>query len=97
MTSIKTIVAATVILFAASAQAADSRQQFISGNPDSDNSRDFYVGMTAVQPGIGADFDRYQGFGEGNPDLFSEGFGPSPEHQSPDIYGAFGGSPDLSY
>jgi hypothetical protein len=93
----KTLIATAAILFAASVQAADSRQQFIDGNPDSDNTRGFYNGMTAVQPGIGTDLDRYHGIADDNPDLFNVELGPSPKHERPEIYGPFGASPDLSY
>jgi hypothetical protein len=93
----KTILVVAAVLFAASAQAADSRQQFVMGNPDSDNSRMHYQGVTAIQPGVGADFDRYQGFGGANPDLFAVDVGTSTPDELPDIYGPFGGSPDLSY
>lgn len=92
----KTIITAAAILFAASVQATDSRKQFISGNPDSDNSRD-YQGVTAAPPSFGAHIDRYQGIDDGNPDLFAVDLGVSPSHDRPDIYGALGDSPDLSY
>jgi hypothetical protein len=93
----KTILASAAILFAATAHAADSRQQFISGNPDSDNSPTFYQGVTAVAPGVGADFNRYQGIAEGNSDLFAVELGTSPAHERPDIYGPLGASPDVTY
>jgi len=93
----KTILAVAALFFAASAHAADNRQQFISGNPDSDNSRHFYAGVAAMPPSVGRDLDRYQGIADGNPDLLGFHFGPSPRHMRPDIYGAFGASPDLSY
>lgn len=94
---IKTILATTAILFAASIQAADSRQEFVMGNPDSDNSHAHYQGVTAVQPGVGADLQRYQGIADDNPDLFTIDLGMSPATDRPDIYGPFGSSPDLSY
>ena len=93
----KTLLATATNLIATSVHAADSRQQFIDGNPDSDNSRGFYSGLTAVQPGVGSDIDRYQGIGDDNPDLFNVELGPSPRNERPEIYGAFGASPDLSY
>jgi hypothetical protein len=93
----KTIFTAAAILFAAMAHAADSRQQFVSDNPDSDNSRTFYQGVTAVAPGVGADLDRYQGIADENPDLFAVDLGPSPSHQRPDIYGPLGAGPDATY
>jgi len=94
----KTIIAAAAaLLVTASVQAADSRQHFISGNPDSDNSRGYYKGMPAVPSTVGPDLDRYHGIARGNPDLFPTGLGSSPPHMRPDIYGPFGLSPDLSY
>ncbi|MGB5735285.1 MAG: hypothetical protein WBM40_12680 [Thiohalocapsa sp.] len=93
----KIILATTAILFAASIQAADSRQAFVMGNPDSDNSGAHYQGVTAVQPGVGADLNRYQGVADDNPDLFAVDLGMSPATDLPDIYGPFGNSPDLSY
>jgi hypothetical protein len=93
----KTIISTAAILFAATAYAADSRQQFISDNPDSDNSRGFYQGVTAVAPGFGADIDRYQGLADDNPDLFAAALGTAPPHERPDIYGPLGASPDVTY
>jgi hypothetical protein len=93
----KTIIAAAVLLLTASAQAADSRQQFISGNPDSDSSHGFHDGMPAAPGTVASDLDLYHGIPRGNPDLFATGLGPSPVHMRPAIYGPFGASPDLSY
>ena len=93
----KTVLATGAFLFATSIQAADSRQQFVMDNPDTDNSRGFYQGVTAVQPGVGADLDRYQGVADDNPDLFAVDLGTSPPNELPDIYGSFGGNPDVSY
>jgi hypothetical protein len=93
----KTFIAAAALLVTASAQAADSRQQFISGNPDSDNGHGFYQGMTAAPATATSDLDRYHGIGQGNPDLYSPSLGPSPKHMRPAIYGPFGASPDLTY
>ncbi len=98
----KTIAIAAAALFTAGAQAADSYRQFTAGNPDSGHEVVTYAGATAVQPGVGSDFDRYQGIARGNPDLFEVGLDAdtNPERarsERPDIYGPFGGNPDLSY
>lgn len=93
----KTLIATAAILFATSVHAADSRQQFIGGNPDSDNSRGFYSGVTAVQPAVGSNIDRYQGIADDNPDLFNVELGPSPRNQLPETYGSIGANPDLNY
>lgn len=93
----KTLIATATLLFAVSAHAADSRQYFISGNPDSDNNRAFYEEVTAMPRSVGTDRDRYQGIAEGNADLFGVDLGASPAHERPDIYGPFGASPDLSF
>lgn len=93
----KLILTTAAVLFTVSAQAADSYQQFIQNNPDSDNSRARYTGVQAQPPGVGADINRYQGLGEGNPDLFEMDLGRSPKSETPDIYGAAEGNPDLSF
>jgi hypothetical protein len=93
----KLILTTAAVLFTVSAHAADSYQQFVQGNPDSDNTRAHYTGVQAQPPGVGADISRYQGFGEGNPDLFEIELGRSPKSQSPEIYGAAEGNPDLSF
>jgi hypothetical protein len=97
----KTLIATATLLIAVSAHAADSREQFISGNPDSDNKRAFYEDVTAMPRSVGTDRDRYQGIAEGNADLFDVDLGADPgasgSHARPDIYGPFGASPDLSY
>ncbi|MBK5969488.1 MULTISPECIES: hypothetical protein [Thiorhodovibrio] len=85
------------LLLATSVQAADSLQDFISGNPDSDHRVGAFQASGPVSPGTGNTLDRYQGVAQGNPDLLNVGEGRSPTHARPDIYGAFGGSPDLAY
>lgn len=94
----KIILATAALLFAASIQAADSRQQFVMDNPDSDNSRGFYQGVTAVQPGVGADLDRYQGVADDNADLFNVMLeGQNSSHKTPEIYSGAQGNPDLAF
>lgn len=98
----KTLIIAAAILFTAGAQAADSYRELTAGNPDSGSGLIKYEGVTAVQPSVGSDVDRYQGIGRGNSDLFNvdldAAFNRERERsERPDIYGPFGGSPDLSY
>jgi hypothetical protein len=93
----KTLITTAAILLATSVQAADSRQQFVSGNPDSDNVGQVYRGIAAAPASTGSKLDRYHGIAHRNPDLFGAVLGSSPEHTRPDIYGPFGASPDLSY
>jgi hypothetical protein len=97
----KTLAMTAAALFAVSAQAADSYRQFTAGNPDIAGNRTGYEGVTAMQPGVGSDIDRYQNFGNGNPDLFDvdlTGVQSGRDRSGrPDIYGPFGKSPDLGY
>lgn len=94
----KTILATAAFLFATSIQAADSRQHFVMGNPDSDNGRGFYRGVMAIQPGVGTDLDRYQGIADGNADLFNVMLdGQRSRHESPRIYAGAEGNPDLTF
>lgn len=97
MTITKTLIAAAALTAAFSAQAADSRQQFVAGNPDSDAGGMPYHGAQAVQPSIDAGLSRYQGIDNGNRDLFGVSLGGSADHQRPNIYGPFGASPDLTF
>jgi hypothetical protein len=94
-------IALAAALFTAGAQAADSYRQFTAGNPDIRGGVIKYEGVTAVQPGVGSDFDRYHGLADGNGDLFSVDRAllqaPSNNGPRPDIYGPFGKSPDIGY
>lgn len=97
----QTLAIAAAALLTAGAQAADSYTQFTAGNPDSARQRITYEGRTAVAPSIGSSLDRYQGIAQGNSDLFSvdRSAAFNREHarsERPDIYGPFGGNPDLS-
>lgn len=94
----KTLITAAALLLSASVQATDSRQHFISGNPDSDNSRGFYSAMDAVPAARSSNVQRYHGIARGNPDLFGFELGGSQPHVRPDIYGAFGAAnPELTF
>jgi hypothetical protein len=67
MKTITTAVAATLIT--ASVSAADFYYGFGEGNPDlvvNNHGSDF----SGVQPSVGDNFDSYQKFTDGNPDIF---------------------------
>ena len=94
----KTIATAIVAaLFATGATASNIYGGF--GNNNSDLSVGYASGqmdVTGVQPGVGDSFDRYQGWANNNPDLFSATGAPRSTHESPDRYGSFDdGNPDL--
>ncbi|MGB5736136.1 MAG: hypothetical protein WBM40_16995 [Thiohalocapsa sp.] len=84
--------------FATAAGATDIYQQFSEGNPDLRAQPNEYMGTT--QRGVGASVDRYQGWADGNGDLFrSSDVGISDphmsDHQLPDVYRNFNDNPDL--
>ena len=96
MKTIITTVAAT--LFAVNVSAGDIYHGFAQGNPDLHVNYDGQSSeMTAVQPSIGARFDRYRGWADGNPDLFGDFEQlPAMGHSTPtDVYRGFAGNPDL--
>ena len=95
--SFKLAPVAAALVFAASAQAAESYYAFTDGNPDITSDRNELRAVTAMQPSVGADFDRYHGIADGNRDLFGVDLGTASGGERPDIYGVFGGSRDLSY
>lgn len=56
--------------------------------------------MTAVQPGVGSQTNRYHGFADGNPDLFAvqlDGVADRDSGSIPNIYRGAAGNPDLSF
>ncbi len=84
--------------FATAAVADGIYQQFSEGNSDLSTQPNHYVGAT--QRGVGASVDRYQGWADGNGDLFksSDAGITDPQmsdHQSPDVYRSFSDNPDL--
>jgi hypothetical protein len=93
----KTLITTAAVLLSASVQAADSRQHVINGNPDSDNSRSFYDATPTMPASRSSNVERYHGIARGNPDLFGFEFGSPQPHMRPDIYGAFGASPELAF
>ena len=85
--------------FATAAGAADIYQQFSQRNSDLRVQPNHYVGAT--QRGVGASVDRYQGWADGNGDLFSSSDAwitnpPMSDHQLPDVYRGFADDPDLA-
>ena len=95
----KTIItAAAATLFAASVSAADVYHGLEQGNSDLSTPGVSASDFTGVQPSIGDNVDRYQGFADGNADLF-KGDG-SQERSStgrPDIYLNVSKNPDLAF
>ena len=84
--------------FATAAGATDIYQQFSEGNSDLRAQPNEYMGTT--QRGVGASVDRYQGWADGNGDLFkrSDAGIADPHmsnHQLPNVYRGFSGDPNL--
>jgi len=88
-------------LFATSVIADDVYHGLADGNPDlysGHPTREQRVqDRIGTQPGVGDRFDRYQGLGRGNTDLYRSFRDGKVNEPRPDIYQAFGGSSDLSY
>ena len=85
-------------LFAAAAQSAgNSYEAFTAGDPDIVGNRSQEKDVTAMQPSIGADLDRYHGIADGNGDLMFDLSGSNTTSgENPNIYHGFKG-PDQSY
>jgi hypothetical protein len=68
------------------------------GNSDLTTERVSAEDFTAVQPSIGDSGSRYQGWAEGNPDLFrADGSQERPSSGRPDIYVHVSENPDLAF
>ena len=97
--TMKTIIATVAAtLFATSVSASGIYSGFGHGNPDLITGyASTSSGMTAAQPGIGSDVDRYHGWADGNADLFSDKRTAAPVSRSgpADVYRGFEGNPDL--
>jgi hypothetical protein len=94
----KTIITAAAVLFAANVSAADIYRDLGVGNSDLSTQRFSAEDFAGVQPSIGDSVSRYQGWAEGNPDLFkADRSGPSGAGSDPDIYMGLGGNPDLQF
>ncbi len=97
MKAITTTIAATLFAVAASGVSAadDVYQGLGAGHPV--GIKDGF-GVSALQPGVGSEIDRYQGIAQGNGDLFNVRLeGPTQRSQSPTIYGAAQRNPGLSF
>ena len=103
MKTITTSLAATLFSVAATGAlaAGDFYQGLGAGHPDLYShpaAVEHGFGVSAVQPGVGSQIDRYQGIAGGNADLFNVRLqGPSDSGQAPVIYGGAEGNPDLSF
>jgi hypothetical protein len=94
----KTIITAAAVLFAANASGADIYQNLGEGNSDLPTQRVSAEDFAGVQPSIGDSVSRYQGWADGNPDLFkADRSGPTSAGSEPDIYQSFSGNPDLQF
>ena len=87
----KTLVAAlATTFFAASVSAVEIYHGLEDGNSDLSDQRLSANDFAGVQPSIGDSVSRYQGWDEGNPDLFkADGSDPTDSGDDPDIYGNF--------
>jgi hypothetical protein len=92
----KTIITAAAILFAANVSAADIYHGLGEGNSDLSTQRVSANDFVGVQPSIGDGVDRYQGWADGNPDLF-KATGTTNTTDDPDIYTSISGNPDLQF
>ena len=83
-------------LFAAAAGADDIYNGFGAGNPDLRAETNDYVGSTVIQRGVGDSVDRYQGWADGNGDLFNSFESPVDDREQPaDVYHGFRDNPEL--
>ena len=92
----KTIITAAAVLLAANLSAADIYYGLDEGNSDLSTVRVSAEDFVGVQPSVGDSVDRYQGWAEGNPDLFKAG-GTTNSTDDPDIYMSISGNPDLQF
>ena len=94
----KTIVTAAAVLFAANVSAADIYRDLGAGNSDLSNQSLSAEDFAGAQPSVGDSVNRYQGFADGNPDLFmADRGGPSDSGDDPNIYRGISGNPDLEF
>lgn len=95
----KTIIAtAAAVLVAANVNAVEIYHGLENGNSDLSAQRVSAAEFVGTQPSIGDSVSRYQGWAEGNPDLFkSDRSGRNGATNDPDIYMDLGGNPDLQF
>jgi len=85
-------------LFATGINAADIYYGLGDGNSDLSTQRFSADDFSGVQPSVGDSVKRYQGWAEGNPDLFvADTGGPTDSGDDPDIYKGISGNPDLQF
>jgi hypothetical protein len=89
----KLISAVVAFPFAAAVGAADIYHGLDRGNSDLSSSA--IADVAAAQPSVGDQVDRYQGWAEGNSDLFNRGETTTVSTDDPDFYSDFGRNPDL--
>jgi hypothetical protein len=82
-------------LFVTAAGADDIYQGFAAGNPDLRAEGNDFIGDTVIQRGVGDSIDRYQGWADGNGDLFKRFDAPVEDYEAPHFYEGFEGNPDL--
>lgn len=75
--------------------AEDIYRDFAAGNPDLRVESGDYAGTAVIQRGVGDSIDRYQGWSDGNGDLFKRFDAPVDDHEPPNVYEGFRGNPDL--
>lgn len=85
-------------MFTAGATADEVYQQFAQGNSDLRAQPNMVTGV--AQRGVGVSVERYQGWADGNGDLFgnSDALAIQPgatDSAPPNIYPGLGGNPDL--
>jgi hypothetical protein len=96
MKKLATAIATSV--FAAGAGAADIYHGLDEGNPDLSTPSFSAQDYSGVQPSVGDNVSRYQGWADGNPDLFkADRNGPNGAGSDPDIYMGFGGNSDIQF
>ena len=85
-------------VFAAGVSAADFYHGLGAGNSDLSNQSLSAEDFAGAQPSVGDSVNRYQGFADGNPDLFmADRGGPSDSGDDPNIYRGISGNPDLEF
>jgi len=96
MKTIITAIAAT--LFSVGVSAADLYHGIDQGNVDLSTQRASAEDFVGVQPSVGDSVNRYQGWADGNPDLFkADRSGPNGAASDPNIYHGVAGNPDLQF
>ena len=95
----KTIIATTAAaLFAANVSAVEIYHGLEDGNADLNTHQVSANDCAGVQPSIGDSVSRYQGWADGNPDLFKAvGTQERPSTGRPDIYMNVSENPDLHF